>query len=150
MLRSILKTGCAGALSWTGADDLLGLVSCSRYRPLVVGYHRVVEDFEAEAMRSIPAQLTSLRMLERQLDWIGRRYRFIAPDDLGEGLRNGRGFRHPVAVVTFDDGYSDVYHHAFPLLKRKGIPAIVFVVTESVDSSRGLDHDALYALLGRE
>ena len=150
MLRSVLKTGCAGALSWTGAGDLLGRISRSRYRPLVVGYHRVVEDFDSEAKRSIPAQLTSLRTLEHQLDWIGRRCQFLPPDELGEGLESGRQFRRPVALVTFDDGYQDVYTHAFPLLKRKGIPALVFVVTESIDAARGLDHDALYTLLGRE
>ena len=43
----------------------------------------------------------------------------------------------PVAAVTFDDGYRDVYEHAVPVLKRKGIPAAVFVVTDLVGRRAG-------------
>ena len=39
-------------------------------------YHRVVEDFDSSASTAIPSLLISVGMLERQLDWIGRRYRF--------------------------------------------------------------------------
>ena len=45
---------------------------------------------------------------------------------------SGEPFDEPVAAITFDDGYRDVYEHAFPVLKRKGIPAAVFVVTDLV------------------
>jgi peptidoglycan/xylan/chitin deacetylase (PgdA/CDA1 family) len=49
--------------------------------------------------------------------------------------------------VTFDDGYRDVYTNAFPLLKRKGIPATVFTVTDLVGTDRLLLHDSLHAAL---
>jgi peptidoglycan/xylan/chitin deacetylase (PgdA/CDA1 family) len=49
--------------------------------------------------------------------------------------------------VTFDDGYSDVYRHAYPLLRRKGIPAALFVVTGLVDTGRPQVFDRLYLLL---
>lgn len=148
-LRRLVKTGGACALSWVGADDLLGTVLGSRYRPLVVGYHRVVEDFAEAAGRSIPAMLISRRMLERHLDWIGKRYRYVSLDELGCRLEAGEPFDSPVAAVTFDDGYRDVFENAFPLLKRKGIPAGVFVVTDLVDTTRPQIHDTLYALLSR-
>src|SRR5262249_22812756 len=60
---------------------------------------------------------------------------------------SGHQFKTPVAAVTFDDGYSDVYHHAYPLLKRKGIPATFFVVTGLIDSNRPQIFDRLYLLL---
>jgi hypothetical protein len=49
--------------------------------------------------------------------------------------------------VTFDDGYGDAYYHAFPILKRKGIPMAVFTVTDLVGSTRLQDHDELHLLL---
>ena len=55
----------------------------------------------------------------------------------------------PIAAITFDDGYRDVYEQAFPLLMRKGIPATVFVATNYVDTSGVLPHDRLYLLLAR-
>jgi peptidoglycan/xylan/chitin deacetylase (PgdA/CDA1 family) len=87
-------------------------------------------------------------MLERHLDWIGRQYHFVSLDDLTRSLEHGDRGR-PLAAVSFDDGYRDVYENAFPLLVRKGIPAAVFVVTDLVGTDRLQLHDELYVLLGR-
>jgi peptidoglycan/xylan/chitin deacetylase (PgdA/CDA1 family) len=108
----------------------------------------VVEDFSAESARSLPPQLISRRTLERHLDWLGARFRFISLDELGPALEAGEGFRWPAVAITFDDGYADVYENAFPLLQRKGIPAAVFVVSDPVTSRQPLPHDLLYWLLG--
>jgi peptidoglycan/xylan/chitin deacetylase (PgdA/CDA1 family) len=32
--------------------------------------------------------------------------------------------------LSFDDGYSDLYEHAFPLLRQEGLPAIIYLVTD--------------------
>ena len=36
-------------------------------------------------------------------------------------------------VVTFDDGYENVYRHAWPVLCRLGVPATVFLATAFLD-----------------
>jgi hypothetical protein len=77
MIRSWIKTGAAEILCHTGLDKVAGALSGARRLPLVIGYHRVVEDFASSAQTAIPSLLVSRRMLERQLDWIGRRYRFV-------------------------------------------------------------------------
>ncbi|HEV8441366.1 MAG TPA: polysaccharide deacetylase family protein [Methylomirabilota bacterium] len=147
-LRGRLKSGAAAALSSTGADALIGRLADARTLPVVLGYHRVVDDFATEARRAIPAMLTSRAMLERQLDWVGRRFQFVTLDELGERLEQGRDLSR-VAAVTFDDGYRDAYEIAFPLLQRKGIPAAVFVVSDVVGTRELLVHDRLHLLLAR-
>jgi peptidoglycan/xylan/chitin deacetylase (PgdA/CDA1 family) len=82
-------------------------------------------------------------MFEQHLDWIGRHYEFVSLDQIGDRL----GSTRPTAAIAFDDGYSDVYHHAFPLLVKKGIPATVFVVTGLVGTQQMQIHDNLYLLL---
>jgi peptidoglycan/xylan/chitin deacetylase (PgdA/CDA1 family) len=149
MMRRLVKTGAACALSWTGADRLIGALRDSRHMPLVIGYHRVVEDFDTSAGSYMPSMLISIRMLERQLDWVGRHFRIISLDEMGSQLERGEPFRKPVAAITFDDGYRDVYDHAFPLLKRKGIPSAVFVVTDLVGTQNLQIYDKLYFLLAR-
>src|SRR5436309_4007557 len=149
MLRRLAKTGIACASHWTGADKLIGLLNHSRNMPLVIGYHRVGEDFTASAEDYMPAMLISRRMLERHLDWLGRRYRFLSLDELGAHLESGEPFSKPVVALTFDDGYADVYHNAFPLLKRKGIPAGLFVVTDQIGTGRLQVYDKLFLLLKR-
>jgi peptidoglycan/xylan/chitin deacetylase (PgdA/CDA1 family) len=147
MLRGLFKTGVASTLHWTGADSLLARSRGTGRVPLVIGYHRVVEDYASAASYSIPPMLTSVRTFERQLDWLGRRYEFITLDELAQWAEGGRRFRRPVAAITFDDGYADLYRHAWPVLRRKGIPAAVFVVTGNVGTPDLLTHDELYLLL---
>jgi len=149
MIRSWIKTGAARVMSRTGLDKLAGSLSGAKKGPLVIGYHRVVEDFASSAKTSIPSMLVSRRMLEQHLDWIGRRFRFISLDELGARLEARDGRDDPVAAITFDDGYRDFYDHALPVLKRKGIPAAVFVVTDLVGARRVQVHDKLYFLLAR-
>jgi peptidoglycan/xylan/chitin deacetylase (PgdA/CDA1 family) len=146
MFRGFLKASTAQALRWTGTDSLIGRLPAIHHVPLVIGYHRVVEDTTAHP-GSIPAMLISTKMLECHLDWIGRRFRFISLDELGAKLENGDRFEKPVAAVTFDDGYEDVYRNALPLLKRKGIPAAMFVVTDQIGSTRPFIYDRLYFAL---
>jgi peptidoglycan/xylan/chitin deacetylase (PgdA/CDA1 family) len=117
------------------------------YRPLIVGYHRVVENFDAAAANEIPSLLVSRPMFEHHLDGIGRHFRFLSLDEIEERVANGAPFPEPVAAVTFDDGYADVYEHAFPVMVKKGIPGAVFVVTDLIGSPTWQVHDRLCRLL---
>lgn len=126
-----------------------GWLQGSRDLPAVIGYHRVVEDYESASKGSIPSQLVSLKMLERHLDWIGQRFRFLSLDEVGSRLESGDPSKVPAAAITFDDGYRDFYECAFPLLQRKGIPAAVFVVTDLIGTTDPHAHDKLYLLLVR-
>jgi peptidoglycan/xylan/chitin deacetylase (PgdA/CDA1 family) len=149
-MRAAIKTAAATGLHLSGAARLLGnLNGCAR--SLVVCYHRVVEDLRAHS-RSAPAMLISVATLERQLDWIGRRYRFVGLDELAarQAGEVSEDTDRPLAAVTFDDGYADVFHHALPLLRRKGIPATFFVTSAALEGElERFQHDELYALLCR-
>ena len=146
MMRRALKTAAAWALHLTGGDRLIGFARGADRLPLVLCYHRVVRDTRRHPA-SAPAMLVSQRTLAAQLDWIGRRYRFVDLDELAQDVEAGRLRRTPIAAVTFDDGYADVYRNALPVLLRKGIPAAVFVVTDLVGGRRLLLHDRLHVLL---
>src|SRR5688500_9948862 len=118
-------------------------------RPLVLGYHRVVEDFNSVARTEMPSMLTSTSMFERHLDCIGRRFRFVSLDEIGAHILSGEPFEKPVAAVTFDDGYADNFEQAYPVLKRKGIPAAVFVVTDLIGRPFWQAHDKLCHLVAK-
>lgn len=147
MLRQLTKTSLAAGIHMSGMDKVLGSRRGLADQPLVVSYHRVVEDFRESATRSIPAMLVSTRTMEDHLDWFARHYDFVALDELAEILEGRRQTRKPVLALTFDDGYADFYHQAYPVLKRKGIPAAVFVVTDLVGTTHLQAHDELYLLV---
>lgn len=153
-LRRLVKTGLAVGAHWSRLDRVIAARRGLDRAPLVLGYHRVVRDFERSARDSMPSMLVSTTMLERHLNWVGDRYRFVSLDELAERLadggRRGRAVSHgdkPLAAVTFDDGYRDVYENAFPLLRKKRIPFAVYVVTDLVGTDRLQLHDELYLLL---
>jgi peptidoglycan/xylan/chitin deacetylase (PgdA/CDA1 family) len=145
-LRWHVKAGAASVISRV-ASPAVRLRGGRGYRPLVLGYHRVVDDFDEAAQSGMAAMLIGSAMFERHLDLIGRRFRFVSIDEVGQAARERRTFDQPVAAVTFDDGYRDVYEHAIPILKRKGIPAAMFVVTDLVGRSAWQVHDKLYHLV---
>ena len=145
--RSHVKTAVASALAKAYDRGLAG--PRGTYQPLVVGYHRIVEDFDAEAKVEMPSMLTSLAMFEQHLDCLGQYFRFMSLDDIGDCLLNGVPFDEPVAAVTFDDGYRDVYELGLPVLERKGIPAAMFVVTDLVGRPGWQIHDRLYHLVAK-
>ena len=43
-VRSVVKTALAQALSWSGADALIGSLADPGASSVVIGYHRVVVD----------------------------------------------------------------------------------------------------------
>ena len=137
----------SATLAWSGAAVAVGRAAGTRALPLVVGYHRVVEDFESERAYGIAASLVSVKTLSRQIDWIARRYAICSLDELDSpdaaGYRRGK----PRAAITFDDGYADVYHIALPLLHGKGIPFAVFISPGLVGTSDLFLHDELYLRL---
>ncbi|HEY2381697.1 MAG TPA: polysaccharide deacetylase family protein [Terriglobia bacterium] len=143
-LRSVGKTCYASVYNVTRTVGRRGAPSGA---PFIICYHRVVEDFEESAKTAIPSMLVSARMLERHIDWLARRFSIVSLDDVGRHLESGHSARKPIAAITFDDGYADVFHHGFPLLKRKGIPAAVFVVTDLAGTGRPQIFDRLYLSL---
>lgn len=146
-LRWRLKQTLAGVIRSVKGGSRAARPNGAGYRPLVLGYHRVVEDFDEAARTEMPSMLISTRMFEQHLDCIGRHFRFVDVDEIGAAIRNGVPFEEPVAAVTFDDGYQDVYDHAVPLLKRKGIPAASFIVTDLIGRPSWQTHDKLFHLV---
>lgn len=107
----------------------------------------MVSDFATASQTEMPSMLISQAMFERHVESIGTHFRFVSLDEIGERASSGRPFTEPVAAITFDDGYRDVYENAFPYLRRKGIPAAVFVVTDLIDQPLWQTHDKLYYLV---
>jgi peptidoglycan/xylan/chitin deacetylase (PgdA/CDA1 family) len=149
MRRWHVKAGLASVISAVGTKRSLSAGKGRGYRPLVLGYHRVVNNYEEDCRSEIASMLISAAMFERHLDSIGRHFRFVDVDEVGEAVQNGVPFEEPVAAVTFDDGYRDIYENAMPILRRKGIPAAAFVVTDLIGQSAWQMHDKLYRLIDK-
>lgn len=97
----------------------------------VMAYHRVV-DLAAAADAFLPNVSATPAGFAAQLDFLAARYDVIAAADLVAWLE-GRGPLPPrPLLITFDDGYRDNYDHAFPLLRGRNLPAVIFLATDSI------------------
>jgi peptidoglycan/xylan/chitin deacetylase (PgdA/CDA1 family) len=59
-------------------------------------------------------------------------YRVIRLDDLFEFLERKRPLPRKSVVITFDDGWRSMYDIAYPILKRYGYPATLFISTDLI------------------
>jgi peptidoglycan/xylan/chitin deacetylase (PgdA/CDA1 family) len=74
-----------------------------------------------------------------QLDWMQTSGR-IVPFDAAVAARGTEGSDRLYAL-TFDDGYRDVYEIAWPLLRERQLPFLLYVTTAPVESQRPLNRD---------
>src|SRR5262245_211860 len=100
-----LKVALASAIAGACRLEQQARKAREQRRPLILGYHRVVSDFAAAARTEMPSMLISRAMFERHIESIGRSFRFVSLDEIGEHAASGRPFDDPVAAITFDDGY---------------------------------------------
>ncbi len=74
---------------------------------------------------------------EQQLEGLlSRGWRPCALSQVMECLRRDLAIPRKTFVVTFDDGYANILHQAYPILTRLSIPATVFLATAYIDSNQ--------------
>src|SRR4030095_13864207 len=100
-------------------------------------YHRVLEKEEPYLDHSQPGMVVTLPTFERHLSFVERHFD-IAP--LSSILDVETGRRRPRCVITFDDGWRDNYELAFPALRKRGLPAAIFVTTDFIGGDRVFWH----------
>lgn len=92
----------------------------------ILMYHRV-NDALAPSDLSV-----SLRKFEEQMRYLKRFCQVVRLEDLLDTYANKRELprrRKPQVIITLDDGYRDNYLNAFPVLKKLGLPATIFLAT---------------------
>src|SRR4051812_499096 len=108
---------------------LLAPASLARSREpglLILGYHRVGAGMEREM--DLPRDVFAEQM--RHI----AEHREVVPLVEG-GRRLGFPLEEDLLAVTFDDGYREVFTHAWPVLRELGLSATVFVATGFLDGT---------------
>jgi peptidoglycan/xylan/chitin deacetylase (PgdA/CDA1 family) len=126
----------AEAIVRTGAlAPLRSLHDRGRVPALILAYHRIVAT-AADAPYPLDRGLISATPEEFEMQLLALR-EFSNPvslDQVADAVTHGRTLPERAVAVTFDDGFSDTFEIAFPLLRRHEIPATVFVSTGHVES----------------
>lgn len=145
MLTKTLRS-VAGRVYWA-SPHLLGRLAG---KVVIFMYHRVLPRDQAEASYVQPGMYVTPPTFDAHLRFVTRHFRVLSFEellgrwDVGEWDPSVR-----YAVLTFDDGWLDNYHHAFPLLRQYGVPATIFLPTDLIGSDTWLWPDRLGYLLHR-
>ena len=99
---------------------------------VVVNYHRIGNPQDIAFDRGV-VEATS-EEFALQMSWLKRHFHVATLEEAQRLVDRPSDIRHPVFLVTFDDGYRDSYDVAFPVLKALSLPATFFLVTSLVAS----------------
>jgi hypothetical protein len=58
---------------------------------------------------------------------------FLGIDDIIEIIDDEKTLPKRAVVITFDDGFKEQFELAWPILQRKGIPAIFYINTKPIE-----------------
>ena len=97
----------------------------------VLTYHKLSRNGTPDAMTVREADFEAQMRFLRE-----NGYRVIPLDDLFEFLQFRRQIPARSVVITFDDGWRSVHDVAWPILKKYGYPATLFVYTDLIVGSR--------------
>jgi len=61
-------------------------------------------------------------------------YQTILASELGRAMMTGRAVPTRSIVLTFDDGYEDMYTNVFPLLKKYNLKATMYIIVNALDT----------------
>ncbi len=93
-------------------------------------------------------------MFESHLRWLSAwGYRSIPLRAVADAMTNGLRLPRRAVAITFDDGYLDNHQFAWPLLRRYGFEATVFLVSDAIGGDSAFDAGSGYepsTMLGRD
>ncbi len=120
MLKEIAKF----AVHRSGAMQLVQRLN--RHRVRILMYHRFPPEHRGN--------------FERQCALLARQYTVVSLSEAARRLQGNESIAD-LAVITVDDGYADMHDVAFPILKKHGLPATLFVTTGFIDRTGWMPGD---------
>ena len=106
-----------------------GLDSVNGPKVIVLNYHKI--DNMHISLSVKPEDF------ERQMKYLAEHnFHSITPQELYAALVDGAELPENPVLITFDDGYMDNYTNAYPILKKYGLKATMFVITGFLDRAQ--------------
>lgn len=119
MVCSIITCGIIAIYFYGEADDLSAGIP-------VLNYH------EIEDHKNNPLAL-SIQDFDNQMAYLySRGYTAITSDQLFDYLISGARLPAKPVLITFDDGYANNYTNAYPILKKYGFTASIFLISDVI------------------
>jgi len=100
---------------------------------LVVPHWHLASDQELEHVSGL-YKFRNVRQFMSDLEYFARHYKPVSIQDVISYLDGSGRLPQRCFLPTFDDGFREIYDVVAPILNAKGIPAIFFLVTSTIDN----------------
>lgn len=94
----------------------------------ILGYHGVSNDKTIVDIEK--------NIFEKQLSFLEKSFTFVTLTDVLSFICGQKIFDKPAVALTFDDGYRDILTTVHPILRKKSIPATLFIMSDLEQISR--------------
>src|SRR5882724_10833522 len=128
-MRALAKALFCGCFYYSG---LTGLIArwFPRRRPIILCAHRIVSGEDPFFPGILQERFAA------DLAYLTRHHRVLPLGEVVAAVLNERPLPRGAVAITFDDGFADNFHLAYPILRRHRLPATIFLVAESVERER--------------
>ena len=108
----------------------------------ILMYHHVDYSQHVESLQS--ANVVEPDRFEWHMKYLkDHHFHVISVDDLVQGLKGKKRLPPKAVAITLDDGYEDNYTHAYPILKKYGYPAMIFLPSDLMNTTGFLTWDQI-------
>jgi peptidoglycan/xylan/chitin deacetylase (PgdA/CDA1 family) len=105
---------------------------------LLLPYYHLVSDAEIPHVSGL-YKFRSVGQFKADLEFFLRSYVPITLQDLINHLNDGHTLPARCFLLTFDDGFREVYDIVAPILRSVGVPATFFLITSAIDNHQLCD-----------
>lgn len=98
----------------------------------VVMFHRVIDRTDPDFATADPDYAVEASLFDELLGFFLDHYHVVSLADVMDAVDQRRRLPDHPLLITFDDGWADNLRYAAPLLERRGLPAVIFVVAEAL------------------
>jgi peptidoglycan/xylan/chitin deacetylase (PgdA/CDA1 family) len=123
------------------------LIRATRANPAVAYYHLVSDD-EVAHVRHL-YHFRSVAKFREDLDYLFRHYQAFTLQELLEAICGGAPLPGRALLLTFDDGFREMYDTVAPILLEKGLPATFFLNSAFLDNQGMAHHNKISLLIER-
>ena len=127
LLKKIIKIVVCIVVTYTGYR-YISRNKADKNGLTILTYHSISNEIELD-------ETVTPEEFERQLQYIEENYKVIPLEEAIEYLQTDIEKGSGSIVITFDDGYSDNYYNAYPLLKKHNFPATIFLISDFINNN---------------
>jgi peptidoglycan/xylan/chitin deacetylase (PgdA/CDA1 family) len=115
---------------------------------LILAFHRILpaDSPVLQQHLALRSLIVTQENFQQLLNFLLKYFRFLALAEFLDRVRRGAPMPQPCCIITFDDGYQDFLHGAWPILQTRRLPTTVFLPTALIGTSHHFWWDQLYYL----